>query len=150
MKPPKRILCPFDFSDGSERALEHAVSLAERVGASVHLLHVVPIPTEFAPPMVAVSVATNDQLERALESLQRVARPYEKRAPVTCEVLRGIPADEIAQVPGDADMVVMGTHGRSGWKRWVLGSVTENVIRAAEVPVLAVPPEPPASVAAAP
>jgi nucleotide-binding universal stress UspA family protein len=143
----RRILCPIDFSDGSRHALEHAVVMAGWYGSHLTALHVVnPVFTiessipfadfEGPVPTAADREALRERVCAWLEPARRVG--------VGAEALLddGKPAADIleraASMP--ADLVVMGTHGRSGFERWMLGSVTEKVLRKATCPVLTVPP----------
>src|SRR5262245_56730486 len=137
---PKLILVPTDFSAHAEQALEYAVALAAKLGATVHLVHAL------ASPPSALQVAlTEDILENlvsenrdALEKLAASRRVLATFGEPTVEV--GDPRDAIldtARALG-VDLIVMGTHGRRGLSRVVMGSVAEDVIRRAPCPVLAV------------
>jgi len=134
----KRILCPIDFSEHSEAALGYASTLASESGAKLFLVYVddsqVAYDAGFAgyvPP-----ADETEQLEKQLhETLPTVAG-------VECEhhLLFGHPAEAIADFAKrhDIDLIVMGTHGRTGVARLVMGSVAEAVVRRAECPVLTV------------
>ena len=141
-----RILVPVDFSAHSEHALQYATALAGRLGASLHLLHVVEDP--------AASVAWNAEgvlpdltgLRNALlaDAEQRLlaCRSDAERAqvPVVTTARTGLVADavvEYAKALG-IDLVVMGTHGRTGMAHLLMGSVAEQVLRHAPCPVLTV------------
>lgn len=139
----RRILVPCDFSDFSRRALDHAAVLARWYGAEIAALHVTPavagleaIPVAVGPvPMPATPrEAVHDELGRWLAPVRDTG--------IRCDgyVAEGHPVDQILAhvqiVP--ADLIVLGTHGRSGFERWVLGSVTEKVLRKAPCPVLTV------------
>jgi nucleotide-binding universal stress UspA family protein len=112
----------------------HAAGLARAFGARVTLLHVVPVPTGGTPSQVR---AIEDEALSELGGLRTVLDPQTE---VSLDVRHGDPAlgicDAIAQQ--GADLVVMGTHARAGLRRLVLGSVAEQVIRTAHVPVLVV------------
>jgi nucleotide-binding universal stress UspA family protein len=138
-----RILCPVDFSDFSHRALSHASALARWYGAELHALHVVPaLPTLWgvaptlgphspeAPPMAP--------LEGVLRELSRPA--VEAGVHVVCQVWEGDPTRRILEYAAHSaiDLIVMGTHGRGGFERLVLGSVMEKVLRKSPCPVLTV------------
>ena len=140
-----RILCPVDFSDFSRRALDYAVALARWYGARLTVLHVdhVPFPaaTQLAPlaPVEPVVVMPSD-----LEQIRhRIAAftPAEAPAQVAVEAKAAVgdPAREILAEGASADVIVMGTHGRSGFERLVLGSVTEKVLRKATCSLLTIP-----------
>lgn len=139
----RRILCPVDFSEPSEQALRYAIDLAQRFGASVKLLHVYQIPT-YALPDGAL-LARPDFLAELTTELQKqmdalIRRYNDHGVSLEGEVREGIPFQEIDRVAEDehADMIVMATHGRTGLKHVLLGSVAERVVRTAKVPVLTV------------
>ena len=141
----RRILVPTDFSKHSENALKYAVAFAEKFGAELHLLHVVQDLALFVPDAVGNAppvVPPIDQLTAAVrESLQRVIREHGlERFRVCPEVREGTPFYEIIQCARekDVDLIVMGTHGRSGLAHVLLGSVSEKVVRKAPCPVLTV------------
>jgi len=144
----KRILAPTDFSSFSEVGLRAAAELAHRVGARLTLLHVM---TEGELEALAsahmprhpVDLIYQD-MEGALIDQYRRGVPAELRRDLSAEpvVAVGIPWVEILRAARlkDADVVVMGTHGRTGLARMVMGSVTEQVVRRAPCPVLTVRP----------
>lgn len=130
-----RVLVPLDGSDFSLRALPHAAALAKLFEAEILLLHVSG-PEETPRP-------------RAEAVLERAAAQLAGRGlGMDIRVRKGDPASEILEAcrSESADAIAMATHGRSGLSRWTLGSVTEKVLRAAEVPLLVTPP--PAAAAA--
>lgn len=140
----QRILCPVDLSDISRRALDYAALLARWYGANIRALLVEPVvlsPVDF-PPMPAVTGLTPKAKADLTERLAAFVSGA-KAAGVTVDtVLReGFVVDEILANANDmpADLVVMGTHGRGGFERVVLGSVTEKVLRKLTCPVLTVP-----------
>jgi nucleotide-binding universal stress UspA family protein len=140
----RRILCPTDFSDFSRRALDHAIALATRYRSGMVLVHVVPplIPPAAALPFpVSPSLDVNAR-QAAVDALGQFAEPARRAGiPVELEVREGSIAGHIAKLAESlpADLVVMGTHGLSGFERLMLGSVTEKVLRRAPCPVLTVP-----------
>ena len=142
---PKSILVPTDLSDGAEEALDYALELAAKVGATVHLLNVIGIPALGVPELgVALTSSVIDSMIRDNQvALEKLAD--RKRGPaVIGEVLlrTGDARDMICQAAKElhADMIVMGTHGRRGISRALLGSVTESVVRQSPCPVLTVRP----------
>jgi nucleotide-binding universal stress UspA family protein len=145
----RRILCPIDFSGFSDRALGFAAAVARWQGAEIHGLHVLPILAEAWAFPLAVDAAAGEPLSPAAfrDRLKaRLARAQAADLVVECHIRQGGAAHEIvAYARGAAmDLIVMGTHGRSGVERLVLGSVTENVLRHAPCPVLTIPrTEPP-------
>jgi nucleotide-binding universal stress UspA family protein len=144
----KQILVPIDFSDGSSRAVTQAVELARALGASIELFHSYQLPV-FALPDSSVALSPTyvaDLTDRAQKELNRHRdRLVSEGLSVTTKLLEGNPADAIVERANtiNALMIVIGTHGRSGFRRFLLGSVTERVVRTATVPVLTVhlPPE---------
>jgi nucleotide-binding universal stress UspA family protein len=148
MKAWKTILCPIDFSASCERVLDVAVHVAQGEGARLKLLHVTDghgvlsdaarvVPEEGAPPVGIAAYAR----ETALRMLERCAEPLRARGvPVDCVYAAGPVVPSILEAIDDlgADLVVMGTHGRTGLAHVLLGSVAERVLREAKVPVLTV------------
>ncbi len=141
-----RILMPTDFSDPSDVALTYATALAGAFGASVHLLHVVDASIEQELAARQAFVADADLSEaartRAGEELaQLLTRPDRERLRVTCATVTGTPPAAIVDYARreGIDLIVMGTHGRGGVARLLIGSVAENVVRMAPCPVLTVP-----------
>jgi nucleotide-binding universal stress UspA family protein len=135
----RRILCPVDFDDNSMQALDTAANLARESNGTVYVLHVVPMIVE--PTGMAVYVDLyKGQEEAARTKLLEVAH---KRLPnIKYELLinTGEPAGTIlnAEKKIDADVIVMATHGRRGFKRFFLGSIAELVLRESICPVLTV------------
>ena len=138
----ERILCPVDFSEFSSRALERAVRLGNWFEARVEALHVVPflmpagagLPYFPAPPESTATLR-----EQSAKELLAFVEPFRgEGVPIDTRVLAGDPwcviQDEALALP--ADLLVMGTHGRSGFEHLLLGSVTEKVMRRAPCPVL--------------
>ncbi len=144
----KRILCPIDFSEFSEAALSYASSLAQESHARLYLVHVddsqVPYDAGYA---AYVAPPSNPEAlrERLVEQ-----RPTLPNVEYQHELLFGHPADAVVEFARQnaIDLIVMGTHGRTGVARLLMGSIAEAVVRRAECPVLtvkvpaAVPAEP--------
>lgn len=139
----KHILVPIDFSQGSERALAQAEGLATSLGADIELFHAYQLPV-LALPDSSVTVSPTyiaDLTDRAQRELNRQRDALVARGVrVTTKLLEGNPAEAIVQRAEalSALMIVLGTHGRSGFKRFLLGSTAERVVRTATVPVLTV------------
>jgi nucleotide-binding universal stress UspA family protein len=139
-----RILCPVDFSPFARHALDHAAVLARWYEAELTVLHVSPsMPTMFAPEpgLNAATLAPFDK-----ESLRRDLNAFVGDLRVATGALQlvlrpGAAATEILRHAAEtkADLVVLGTHGRTGFEHFMLGSVTEKVVRKALCPVLTVP-----------
>jgi nucleotide-binding universal stress UspA family protein len=138
-----KILCPIDFERDSMDALELASRLAKQNSATVCLLSVIGEPLIPAPELPPVPLLPNPRLEsQCRERLEAIAR--EKLAGVRHEVLvaSGNAAPEILNLAAERkiDLIVMGTHGRTGLKLFLLGSVAERVVRESPVPVLTTHP----------
>jgi nucleotide-binding universal stress UspA family protein len=131
----KKILYPTDFSSYSNQAYLHAVALAEVNKASLTVLYVYPGVVEGAEAQRDV-----DQDRAYWRSQLEQIRPADPNIPVTHVFLEGDAAGEIARYAADAnmDLIVMGTHGRTGLERMLLGSVAEQTLRAAPCSVLVV------------
>lgn len=145
----KKILVPTDFSTASDAAFAYAREIAARFGASVHLLHVLeePVVTGTLGSEVFVPNANlHDQLradaERQLD--ERLPTPLKARLKATTDVVMGPTAGTIVSVAEEcgADLIVLGSHGRTGVAHLLLGSVAETVVRKAPCPVLTVPVRP--------
>lgn len=138
----KNVLCPIDFSEPANEALDYAVQLAKANGASVHLLSVVEplvfndiIPPNYAEMVEGIRKDKENQLSVIAQDLQLNA-PQLK---ITTELITQFDAaDAILESAKNisADLIVMGSHGRRGLNRVLMGSVTESVMRECNCPVL--------------
>jgi nucleotide-binding universal stress UspA family protein len=141
-----RILVPVDGSEYSNRALDVAVDLARALGAEVVIANVVDL-TRAAVMSGGQAQLVGGALEELQDDGKRLVGEARARvagkAATTTRVVEGSPIDEIEKlaVQLKASYIVMGTHGRSGLNRAVMGSVAEGVARRAPVPVMIVPPE---------
>jgi nucleotide-binding universal stress UspA family protein len=144
-----RILCPVDFSGSSKLAMDYATALSAWYGARLTALHVcadVPayeLVSTVGPVSVPPVVMPDVDLGQTREALDRFVAPAAKRVLVDAVVERTTDArDEILRQARTlkADLLVMGTHGRSGVEHVLLGSITEKVMRWAPCPVLVIPP----------
>ena len=143
----RRILCPIDFSDTSRHALEHAVAIAKWYESRITALHVIqPLllepPILFAePPRDATPTVTERQ---SLEEQLRLWLEPARHAGVNSDTLvdDGPPVRRILERASSlrSDLIVMGTHGLSGFERLLLGSVVEQVLHRSPCPVMTVPP----------
>ncbi|MBA3821953.1 MAG: universal stress protein [Deltaproteobacteria bacterium] len=140
---PKNILVPTDLSAGAEAALDYACELATQLGAQIHLVNVVGIPALGLPELgVALTSTVIDSLiadnQTAIEALANSKRGSANIGQVLLRT--GDARDVINQTALEvgADLIVMGTHGRRGVTRALLGSVAETVVRSAPCPVLTV------------
>jgi nucleotide-binding universal stress UspA family protein len=138
---PQHILVPHDFSEAAEHALSYALDLAGRLGARLTIVHA------FEDPYaVAESVQYSAEMLGVIEGAARtaldgvVARARRSGVAIEGVLRQGRAWSEIdaAAVAAKADLIVMGTHGRRGVSRALLGSVAEKVIRTAPCPVLTV------------
>jgi len=144
----KKILCPVDFSEASSKALRVAVDLARQLSAELIVFHVVvPVLTpiaEFGGQKANIERLHDAQAAMAERSLQEMVesisdagirvRALHEIGEIVTTILRTA-ADEAV------DLIVMSTHGRTGWHRLLLGSVTEKLLRHAECPVMAIHPD---------
>ena len=135
----KRILAATDFSEYSNEAIEHACALADTFSSELHLLHVLESHISSTPVFgagLALSPRVQESREAAEKGLEQVA-PGREAIRATAE---GPPFLEILRYAkdNDVDLIVLGTHGRSGLAHVMLGSVAERVVRKAPCPVLTV------------
>ena len=144
----ERILAPVDFSPGSQAAVECAAWFARAHGASLDLLHVYELPPPLASIVPGSDASADLWAERsgARAHLEALVAALPAGAPlrVSLRVLAGFADQVILAEARGYDLVVMGTHGRTGLDRLVMGSVAERVVRAAPCPVLTLhlpPPE---------
>jgi len=144
MTPPKNILVATDFSEAANIALEHAMDIARSSGAKLIVVHayeipVYPYPDAFVPTPPGLASQIEEAARKALHDLcNRQAARGVSIEPVLCE---GRAWREIQRVADErnVDLIVIGTHGRTGVARVMLGSVAEKVVRTSTHPVLVVP-----------
>ena len=139
----QRILVPCDFSDSARAAFELARDLARRLGARLILAHAFFVPLDLEALSVVGVQPVFDRVEKeGAERLQALQQEAEA-AGLACEVdaRRGVPEEVILDVAAErhADLIVMGTTGRTGLAHWMLGSRAERVLRTAGCPVITVP-----------
>jgi nucleotide-binding universal stress UspA family protein len=138
----KQILIPIDFSDYSDQALRWGVSLAQKYGAQLLLLHVIPEVLEEVSARESAGEQLVIDLTAEVEAqLHEIARQGLKEGvAVDVRVADGEPADAILRMARQekVDLIVMGTHGRTGLSHLLLGSTAEAVVRAAACPVFTV------------
>jgi nucleotide-binding universal stress UspA family protein len=150
MLPFRRILVTTDFSDTSLQALPVAVEIASHFDAELLLLHALPVDTPTPwdiPPYADFGLASLPLPEYEAQVKQEVTRRLDlvaaKHAPgvkIRCILGRGDAASEIVRLASDeqSDLIVLATHGWTGWRHLVFGSVAERVLREAPCPVLSV------------
>lgn len=142
--PLKRILCPTDYSEPSYIALQHASEMSGHFGAELLVLHVVPtLSLEVQPGVYALQGSDVEHLEVSRRKLQTIiAERVPQDVTARAIVRSGNAADEIARAAQqeEVDMVVLATHGLTGWRHLVFGSVSERVLRLIRCPILIVHP----------
>jgi nucleotide-binding universal stress UspA family protein len=137
-----RILVPTDGSREGRRAVGHAVAVAEAHGATVIALYVINTASYNGIPMESswknVTTLLDTDAQAALDEVVDIGA--ERGVTVETEIIEGSPSREIirAAEANDCDLIVMGTHGRGGLDRLLLGSVAEKVVRSAPIPVMTV------------
>ena|SRR5436190_1292730 len=145
MLPINTILCPLDFSEPSYKALQVAIEMATHFNAEVVLVNVVPaFPGIPADPGYAFA-GTEEYEKAAKEGAEKELATAAQRLPAELKsrtaIGLGEAADEIVRLAKSetADLIVVATHGLTGWRHLVFGSVAEKVIRLSEGPVLVIP-----------
>lgn len=135
----KKILLATDFSDQSDAALQMATALARDSGATLLIAHTVELAPVGADRGFGGYVAEGEVAEIARVQLEALA-PSDSRVGYSHKLLEGAPAEAIVQYADEegADLIVIGSHGRTGFTRLLLGSVAEAVVRHAKCPVLTV------------
>lgn len=133
----KRILCPIDFSVYNEAANAYASTLAASTGAEMIYLH------SWLPDVYETPPAFFDsekEIKRVTAKMKEFIKPTFGKVEASWEVAIGSASDQIVEYAkeNNIDLIVIGTHGRTGVKRFVMGSVAEAVVRKAECPVLAI------------
>lgn len=147
-----KLLVPVDFSDYSKNALEYAVVLAKKLGASITVFHsyYIATPPEYGTLSTYMNMAIEDEKKRSEEEIQALIKDYENhqyedgaKIQINSIVKMGLPTEDIVDIVKEHqfDMVVMGTKGATGLDRILFGSVTGNVIEEGSIkcPILAVP-----------
>lgn len=148
MSQQGKVLCPVDFSEGSTTAMHYAANLSKRLGAKLTLLHCFDAPAYAATPSGEGSLA-KASVEESLrrlgasleEQLQAAVRTLDAGSAIQTLCREGDAVGTILDVSEelDVEMIVMGTHGRTGLARLLVGSVIDRVMRQAHCPVLSVP-----------
>lgn len=139
-----RIVVPLDGSELAEEALAQARQLANNMNIPIHIIRVVDTYRTQAVPATGMALDYSMLAELAEEELedartyikQETAKLTDEGIPVTGDVLHGPIAQQIVDAANPDDVIVMSSHGRTGIKRWFLGSVAEEVMRRANCPVL--------------
>ena len=145
MFPVKKILCSTDFSEPSLEGVKAAAEFAAEYSAETIVLHVIPPVHTLTPPTIPSGKVLEyyEELTRfAQKSLDElIDEKFSKDLSATARVVQGNPSDEIVRTASEekADIIVIATHGATGWRRFMFGSVAEKVVRTAGCPVLTIP-----------
>lgn len=140
----KNILVPTDFSDGSENALEHAIDIAKSMGATIHLVNVIqPVvyPTGIEIAHESLLNLEKDLEDNARRQLERIEQRLDNdKINYSCSILTGRADEQIIEYANseNIDLIVIATHGSSGFEHFLFGSTTEKVIRKTKCPILVV------------
>lgn len=144
MKPFSRILAAIDFSECSEHAFDSALSLARQFDAELTIIHVINEPVDlrgFYLPHISFDQLEKEIEEGAAKMMEAFCSERLGQFPnYSTTIVTGIPCEEIisAATKLDASLIVLGTHGRTGFDRILFGSTAERVVRSASCPVLTV------------
>jgi len=148
MLPITKILCPTDFSEPSYKALEAANELARHFNAEIILIHILsPVfiypAAAFTPGLAKTSERSGvERDEMAYKSLSMTLKEKVSDSIKSRSIMaKGNPAEEIARCAKEekVDAIIIGTHGFTGWRHLILGSVAEKVVRLASCPVITIP-----------
>lgn len=145
MKDIKKILCAVDLSDHSKQVAEYAATLAKKLDASVLVVYTAPSLSQyvgFHVPPNTIENFVGEIVTGAEQSMQHFVSENFEGVEAKGQVLIGYAAEEILNraAEEDADMIIMGTHGRKGIDRILFGSVAEKVVKNARIPVLTIRP----------
>ena len=146
MFAPKRILVPTDFSDSSDEALKQALELAKQYNAKVYLLHVAePIEqctVDYCLDLSTVKAAEDAEILQAKEKMQQELGKFSEfqEIEVISDIREGKPVEEILkeQEEKGVDLIVMPSHGKTGFMKRLMGQVSEKIMEEAKSPVLLV------------
>jgi universal stress protein A len=146
MFAPKSILVPTDFSEHSDKAIRQAADIAEQNSAKIHLFHVVDrlqqCAVDYCIPIEDLERIQADSEAEARRKMEEETRKIleSRKVDITFDVVVGTPLEEILKEESrtKADLIVIGSHGRTGLKRVLIGSVAERVMRESSCPVLLV------------
>jgi nucleotide-binding universal stress UspA family protein len=145
MLPIRKLLVTTDFSDPARKGVLAADELALHFGAELLVVHVIP-PSHYVPPAGTggfnPAKLTEEIQAMAKESLDQILqRDISEKVSARSLMLLGPPADEIARTASEekVDAIVISTHGLTGWRRFVFGSVAEKVVRLSPCPVITIP-----------
>ncbi|CAG1770559.1 Putative universal stress protein [uncultured bacterium] len=139
----KNILCPIDYSVYSEMALKYAIEFAEKYQAKLYLMHVLDIRVYDIndPDLYNVNIIDEETINKLRERLLKcVNEDTKNKISVEAIIIQGVPFAEIIKAAKECkiDLIVLGTHGRTGLSHAIMGSVAEKVVRKAPCPVLTI------------
>ncbi len=138
----KKVLCPVDYSVCSQEAFKYAAHIARTESAKLYLVHVIDVRSfgHESPLDSDVPKPSEDAIRRIKEDLTKKAADEVEGVEIESVVVVGVPVKVILSVAEErkVDMIVMGTHGRTGIPHMIIGSVAENVVRKAPCPVLTI------------
>ena len=139
----KNILCPIDYSVYSEMALKYAIEFAEKYQAKLYLVHVLDIRVYDIndPDLYNVNIVDEETINKLRERLLKcVNEDTKSKISVEAIIIQGVPFAEIIRTAKERkiDLIVLGTHGRTGLSHALMGSVAEKVVRKAPCPVLTI------------
>lgn len=146
MNPFKRILCAVDLSDNLPDAAEYAAMLARSLGAEVEILYVAPTLSQyvgFHVPPSSIENFVGEIVEGAERGMTAFVAEHFEGVKASGKVVTGYAAEEILHYAAaiNADLIVIGTHGRKGLDRLLFGSVAQKVAKTAVQPVLTIKPK---------
>jgi universal stress protein A len=151
MIPFKKIICPTDFSEPSYEGVKAAHEMALHFSAELVLVHVVPPMTHIPIPVMSISEGFDvnryqkEMILYAKKSLNNVVKDMiSEKVSSREEVIEGNAADKIVELAEseNADAIITATHGLTGWRHLIFGSVAEKVVRLSSCPVLTIPVPP--------
>lgn len=136
----QKILFPTDYSHLSDSALRYATTLARESGATLIIAHIEEPPIAYGGGEMYYGIPDPDRAE--VRRMLDAVKPTDPAVPFTHRLVMGDPADEIVRLAEEekVDMIVLATHGRTGFKRMLMGSVAEAVVRRAKCPVFTFKP----------
>ena len=137
----KKILAPIDFSPASKNGVKYALRFAEEFGAQLTLLNVLePAPAAGFAGIQGAPPFSEFDFDRVEKNLRSIVTSVSKGERPRWKVRVGLPSHEIVEAAkeADVDLIVIATHGYTGWKHFCIGSTAERVVRAAPCPVLVV------------
>ena len=145
----KNILIPTDFSNNNQSALQYGCDLARRFGSELHLIHIVEpsgglVPLPDLPDDVALDLQNSSPIARAELRLKSLpSREVQQKLTVHRHTDIGKPSVEIMRYARThhIDLIVIGTHGHTGWEHLLLGSVAERIVQKSPCPVLTIRPQ---------